>query len=136
MSVSVTPHLNFRGEARAALEFYRDALDGELTLATYGQLGGVEDPAEADLIVFGQVTAANGFRIMAFDMPAARPFHPGDSAFFVSARGDDPTELTALFERLGVGGTVVQPIGPSVWSPLYGMLVDRFAITWVLDLQG
>lgn len=136
MTVSVTPHLNFRGNARAALEFYRDALGGELSIATYGQLGQVDNPDEVDQVVFGQVVAPNGFRIMAFDMPAARPWSAGESPFFVSVRGDDAAELTTAFDNLSVGGTVVQPLAASVWAPLYGMLVDRFGITWVLDIQA
>jgi len=30
---------------------------------------------------------------------------------------------------------VIQPIGPAGWSPLYGMLKDKFGVTWVVDLE-
>jgi PhnB protein len=29
---------------------------------------------------------------------------------------------------------VVQPFGPSAWAEAYGMVKDRFGVTWVLDV--
>ena len=133
MTIDVTPHLNFRGDARAALEHYRSVFRGDLTIATYGDLGG-QDPAEAGQVVFGQVFSPDGFRVMAYDVPAARPWSAGEDPFFVSVRGADPAEVTTYWERLADGATVVQPLGPSAWAPLYGMLTDRFGVTWVLDV--
>ncbi len=43
---------------------------------------------------------------------------------------------SALWERLSQGATVVQPLAPSQWAPLYGMLTDRFGVTWVLDVAA
>jgi len=136
MSVTTVPHLNFRGDARAALEFYRAASGGELVAMTYADAGGAPDvdPAEADLVIWGQVQAPGGFHVMAFDVPAARPFDRGDASFFVSLRGQGEEEITRLWEGLSDGATVVAPLAPSQWSPLYGMLTDRFGITWVLDV--
>ena len=44
----------------------------------------------------------------------------------------------SMLNRHGLvaGATVIQPIGPSGWSPLYGMLRDRFGVTWVLDVEA
>ncbi|WP_181784651.1 VOC family protein [Pseudonocardia pini] len=134
MTVTSTTHLNFRGDAREALEFYRSVFGGELTVVTYAQLGSVPDPAEADQVMWGQVAAPNGFRVMAYDVPAARPWSRGDDPFFLSVRGDDGAEISALWERLAVGATVRAPLEPAQWSPLYGMLTDRFGVTWVLDV--
>lgn len=136
MSVNTTPHLNFRGDARAALEFYQSAFGGDLVVTTYGDMGGAEDPAEADLVVWGQVAAPNGFRVMAYDVPASRPWSRGEDPFFVSVRGDDPEELTAAWKRLAEDATVIQPLGPSAWATLYGMVKDRFGVTWVLDIPA
>ena len=134
MSITITPHLNFRGTARAALERYRDVFDGELTIATHAQEYGT-DGVEADLVAYGIVAAPSGFRIMAFDVPAERPYDPGTIPLFVSARSADLAELTATWERLAEGSTIVVPFGPSSWSPAYGMLQDAFGVTWVLDLE-
>jgi PhnB protein len=136
MSVSTAPHLNFRGDARQALEFYQKASGGDLAVITYRDMGDVENPDEADQVVWGQVRGANGFHVMAYDVPSARPFSRGDDPFFVSLRGDSADEITALWEKLADDATVIVPLAASPWAPLYGMLKDRFGITWVLDIAA
>ena len=69
MSIETTTHLNFRGTARPALEFYQSVLDGHLVVATYGDFGMPKEAPGADKVVFGQVENADGFRIMAYDIP-------------------------------------------------------------------
>lgn len=133
MSVNVTPHLNFRGNARQALEFYHTVFGGELTIASYADMGNT-DPATADHVAFGQITAGSGFRIMAYDVYAHLPWDAGQDPFFVSVRGTDPAELRSYWDALADGARIIQPIGPSQWAPLYGQLTDRFGITWVLDI--
>lgn len=134
MTVSVTNHLNFRGDARAALEFYQSVFGGDITIVTYKDAQNVQNPSEANQVMWGQVAAKNGFRVMAYDVPSRMPWDQGKNAFFVSVRGDSDKEITALWEKLSAGATVAQPLAPSGWAPLYGMLEDRFGITWVLDV--
>ncbi|WP_437726682.1 VOC family protein [Sorangium sp. So ce861] len=134
MTVSVTNHLNFRGDARAALEFYQSVFGGDITIVTYKDAHSVQAPSEADQVMWGQVAAKNGFRVMAYDVPSRTPWEQGENAFFVSVRGDSAAELSALWEKLSAGATIAQPLAPSGWTPLYGMLKDRFGVTWVLDV--
>ncbi|MFF2083723.1 VOC family protein [Nocardia sp. NPDC058176] len=133
MTVSVTPHLNFRGDARRALEFYRTVFGGELTIASYADMGN-PDPATADHVAYGQVVAENGFRVMAYDAYPHLAWDQGRDPFFVSVRGTDPAELQGYWDKLADGAEVNQPLGPAQWAPLYGQLTDRFGITWVLDI--
>lgn len=86
--------------------------------------------------VWGQVTAANGIRVMAYDVPASRPWSRGEDLFFMSLRGTDAEEIRAFWEQLADGASVVVPLAPSQWAPLYGMLQDRFGITWVVDVAS
>jgi PhnB protein len=134
MSISTVTHVNLRGDARAALEFYQGVFGGDLVAISYRDAGSVQDPAEADQIMWGQVSSADGFHIMAFDVPSSRPWSQGESPFFVSVRGRDADEITAYWERLSVKAAVVQPLAPAGWAPLYGMLTDQFGVTWVLDV--
>jgi PhnB protein len=134
MTVTTTPHLNFRGEAREALAFYARALGGEMILATYRDAGVPVAPEALNQIIWGQVAAPGGARVMAYDVPAHMAHEPGANAFFVSLRGTEAAEVEALWAGLSEGAEVVHPLGPSGWSPLYGMLRDRFGVTWVLDL--
>lgn len=134
MTITTTTHLNFRGRARAALEFYQSVFGGNLMIATHSQAYPTFPAEEADLVAFGQVQSPEGFNIMAFDVPAARPYDAGISPVFVSVRGTDQDEITRYWTGLSDGATVIQPLGPSGWTPLFGMLTDRHGVTWVLDV--
>ncbi|WP_348789326.1 VOC family protein [Leifsonia sp. NPDC080035] len=135
MSITVTTHLNFRGDARAALEFYRSVFGGRVTIASYADMG-IPDPATADHVVWGEVVSDAGFHIMAYDVYPQLPLERGQDPFFVSVRGEDAGELQRYWDALADGATVKQPLGPAQWAPLYGQLTDRFGITWVLDIAG
>lgn len=135
MTIKTAVHLNFRGDARAALAFYRSVFGGDQMLVTYADAHAVTDPAEADQILWGQVASPDGFHVMAYDVPSSRSWNPGEIPYFVSVRGDDAAALTGYWDKLSEGGSIVQPIGPAGFSPLYGMVKDVFGVTWVLDLQ-
>lgn len=134
MTVRTTTHLNFRGDAAAALELYAGVFGGEVTAVTYAQAGAVQDPSEADQVMWGQVASDAGFAVMAYDVPSRLPYDQGANAVFVSVRGADAGEVTRYWERLVEGATVIQPLAPAGWAELYGMLTDRFGVTWVLDV--
>ncbi|MEV5888517.1 VOC family protein [Nonomuraea fuscirosea] len=136
MSVKSVLHVNFRGEARAALEFYRSVFGGDLGVVTYKDAGTVADPAEADQVMWGQVAGSNGFHVMAYDVPAAMPFERGENSFFVSLTGESAEEITAYWEKLSAGADIVQPLEPSPWAPLYGMLKDRFGVVWAVNVAS
>ncbi|MFT7837890.1 VOC family protein [Saccharothrix sp. BKS2] len=135
MSVTTTTHLNFRGDARAALEFYRSVFGGDLAVVTYRDAGNVQEESEADQVMWGQVRAGNGFRVMAYDVPSRTGFDRGENSFFVSLRGEGVEEVTGYWRGLCDGATVVVPIGPAGWAPAYGMLRDRFGVVWVVDVS-
>lgn len=135
MTVTTTTHLNFRGEARAALDLYASIFGGQVVAFSYGDAHVDADGAVPDQLMWGGFEAPNGLRMMAFDVPPQRAFSRGEDSVFVSVRGDDPDEITRCFTVLAEGGTVRAPLGPAAWgSPLYGMLTDRFGITWVMDV--
>lgn len=135
MTIKATTHLNFRGDARAALAFYYSVFGGDQALITYRDAGAVQNPAEADQVMWGQVAAESGFRIMAYDVPSRLSWNPGEIPFFVSIRGDGADEISRYWEKLSDGATILQQLAPAGWSPLYGMLKDRFGVTWVLDVE-
>lgn len=135
MTIKTTTHLNFRGDARAALAFYQSVFGGKQALVTYKDAGAVQNPDEADQVMWGQVEAESGFRIMAYDVPSRLSWNPGEIPVFVSVRGSDADEVAGYWQKLAVDATILQALAPAGWSPLYGMLRDRFGITWVLDVE-
>lgn len=131
MTIKTVPHLNFRGQARDALKFYQTVFGGDLMVVTYNDLNAVQDPTEADQVIWGQVAASNGFQVMAYDVPSRLSYDPGEMPFFVSVRGDAAEEISDFWGKLSDGATILAPSG---WSPLYGMLKVRFGVTFVLDV--
>ncbi|MFE4502407.1 VOC family protein [Rhodococcus sp. NPDC056743] len=136
MTVTTTPHLNFRGDARAALEFYHSVFGGQLVVLTNEDAHSVEAPAEAQHVKFGQVLGENGFQIMAYDVPASLAYDQGEKSLFVSVRGDSVEQIEELWGRLVEGSTIVEDLTPSFFSPAYGMLRDAFGVVWVLDVAA
>ncbi|KQZ27058.1 VOC family protein [Duganella sp. Root1480D1] len=136
MSVKSVTHINLRGAARQALEAYHSVFGGHLALVTYRDAGKVADPLEAEQIMWGQVISESGFHVMAYDVPSAMNWDQGQNSFFVSVRGDTVDEISAYWEKLSHGANVIQQLAPAMWSPLYGMLNDRFGVTWVFDVAA
>lgn len=136
MAVQTTAHLNFRGQAREALNFYASVFGGNVMIVTHAQSYGTTDEAEADLVSWGQAVSDRGFAIMAFDVPAAMAYDAGEIPFFVSVRGADVAEISAYWDKLAEGGTIIHALAQSGWAKLYGMVKDRFGITWVLDVPA
>ncbi|WP_127572304.1 VOC family protein [Georgenia faecalis] len=137
MSIETVTHVNLRGTARDALELYRSVFGGDLVAVSYRDAGTVTDPADADQIMWGQVRSEAGFHLMAYDVPEGRAHDAGVAPYFVSVRGADADEIAGYWEKLtaaDAGSTVVVPLAPAGWAPLYGMVTDRFGVTWVLDV--
>lgn len=134
MTVVTTPHLNFRGNATSALNFYHSVFGGQLIAVTNEQAYSAEIPEEAQQIKFGQVIGENGFQIMAFDVPSSQSYDQGDKSLYVSVRGDSADEITELWGKLAKGSTILSDLAPSAFSPAYGMLTDAYGVTWVLDV--
>lgn len=134
MSVQVTIHLNFQGQARAALAFYQSVFGGQVTQFSYRESGMPHDPADADRIIWGQVSASNGFRIMAYDVQADKPWDQGRNAFYAVLGGAAEDEIRSLWDKLAQGAVIEQALAPAQWSPLYGMLQDRFGVAWVVNV--
>ncbi len=135
MSSNLNPYLNFQDNARQAMEFYQGALGGELTLNTFGEFHASEDPAEADKIMHALLKTPAGFTLMAADTPNQMQF-TGHSGFSVSLSGDDAAELQGYWDALSEGGQVVMPLERQIWGDTFGMVVDRFGVTWMVNIAG
>lgn len=135
MATRLNPYLGFRDNAREAMEFYRTVFGGELTLNTFGDLRASDDPAEHDKIMHGQLESPSGFTLMASDTPNSMEYTPGNN-YSVSLSGDDDAELRGYWEKLSDGGTVLEPLVQAPWGDSFGMCVDRFGVTWLVNISG
>jgi PhnB protein len=136
MTVTTTAHANFRGQAREALAFYHSVFGGDLSLATYADIHSAESPQQADHIAFGRVKAPNGFDIMAYDVQPSKDYDPGENAFYITLQGTSTDEIKAYWDGLADGATTILiPLGPAPFAPLYGMLTDRHGVTWIVGVE-
>jgi PhnB protein len=128
----LNPYLSFDGDARQALEFYKEVFGGDLTLNTFGDFGQPGAP-ESDKIMHGMLETPSGFTLMGADTPPGMGYTPG-SAFSVSLSGDDDSELRGYWEKLSVGGTVSVPLDKQMWGDVFGMCTDRFGVPWMVNI--
>ena len=133
MSITLDPYLNFRGNAREAMEFYRGVFGGELTTSTFKEFGASSDPSEDDLVMHADLHGSDGVRFMAADVPQRMEYRSGSNVT-MSLSGDDETKLRTIFERLASGGTVTHPLMKAQWGDTFGMCTDRFGIGWMVDI--
>jgi PhnB protein len=132
-TVQLNPYLHFQDQARDAMAFYRDVFGGELTAQTFAEGGMSGHPANDDRIMHAQLVTPHGLVLMASDVPDGVPHQPG-SAISVSLSGDDEPALTGFFEALSGAGTVIEPLTPAPWGDQFGMCIDRFGTTWMVNI--
>ncbi len=135
MPTTLNPYLNFRGNAREAMEFYRDVFGGDLTISTFADLQAAMDPSENDLVMHSDLQTPNGLRFMAADVPDRMEFQPGNN-FSMSLSGDSESELRGYFDKLADGGTVIMPLEKASWGDTFGMCIDRFAVRWLVNVSA
>jgi PhnB protein len=135
MSAQLNAYLNFRDNAREAMEFYREVFGGTLTLSTFGEMHASSDPSEDDLVMHSQLDGEHGIVFMASDTPRRMDHRPGTN-FSMSLSGDDEALLSRWYERLAVGGTVTMPLEKAPWGDTFGMCLDRFGVSWLVNISG
>jgi PhnB protein len=136
MATTLNPYLNFRGNTREAMGFYRDVFGGDLTTATFKDFGASTDPSEDDLIMHADLQAPDGVRVMAADVPTRMEYEPGTNDFAMSLSGEDENELRGYFDKLADGGTVTMPLEKAAWGDMFGMCTDRFGIRWLVNVNA
>ena len=132
MSTRLNPYVAFDGNAREAMEFYREVFGGDLRVNTFGEYG-TDDPATADKTMHAILETPNGFTLMASDTPPGSQMTRGDN-ITISVSGDDGAELRGYWEKLSDGGSVTMPLEKQMWGDEFGMCVDRFGVSWMVNI--
>ncbi len=131
----LNPYFNFDGKAKEAMEFYKNALGGQLTMSTFKEGGMPVEPSEAEKIMHAMLIAENGITIMASDTPKEWTLNPGNN-ISISLSGDNAAELQGYWDKLSVGGTIDQPLAKAPWGDTFGMFTDKFGIRWLVNIAG
>jgi PhnB protein len=132
MASRLNPYISFDGNAREAMEFYKQVLGGELTINTFGEFGAPDGPG-ADNVMHAQLESPSGFTLMASDTPPGMEYKPGDN-ISISLSGDDADELRGYWDKLSGNGTVTMPLEKQMWGDEFGSCVDQFGITWLVNI--
>ncbi|WP_309127521.1 VOC family protein [Microbacterium sp.] len=133
--VVLNPYLTFRDNARTALEFYQSVLGGTLDISTFGSMPDMGyDPGDSELVMHAQLTTEDGLVLMASDTPSGVEFRR-PQGISVSLSGPESDRLHSVWTGLGDGATVTMPLAPAPWGGEFGMLVDRFGISWLVAID-
>ncbi|MDT2010210.1 VOC family protein [Rhodococcus opacus] len=132
MASRLNPYISFAGNAREAMEFYQGVFGGTLNLNTFGEYGS-PDAEGADKIMHGMLETDSGFTLMGADTPPGMEHNPGTN-IAVSLSGDDADRLRGYWEKLCDGGTVSMPLEKQVWGDEFGACLDRFGISWMVNI--
>ncbi|MEE4578715.1 VOC family protein [Paenibacillus polymyxa] len=136
--MSAIVYLNFDGVAEQAIDFYSKALNAkEVKKVKFKDFP--QDPNyplpknELNMIMESSVEFAGG-KIMMSDVLPSMMAVTGEivkgNNVFISLVNDDKQTLEEYFKHLSVGGHVVMPLTNTPWSSCFGMLVDKFGISW------
>lgn len=138
---SVSPYLNFKGNAEEALEFYKSVFGGEfigvMRFRDFGEDAmGVEE-GDRDKIAHIALPLVEGINLMASDVVGreADQFNAGNNTY-IYLELDTSDEADRLFAGLSEGGRVEMPLQPTAWAEKYGTCVDRYGIQWMMSYTG
>jgi len=134
MATTLSPYLGFGDTTREAMTFYQGALGGDLQISTFGDLGN-DNPDESGLVMHAALTTPAGFTLFAADTPSSHGPAPVPGGFSVSIFGDDEAELRGYWDKLSDGATVTMPLENAPWGDTFGMLTDKFGVSWMVNIS-
>lgn len=135
--MSVNVYLFFEGRAEEAIEFYKKTLGAQVDFMMRMSDSPEPPPPECAAMPSDAIMHAS-FRIgdtvlMASDAPPSgdKPF----KGFSLSVDARDEADAQRIYDALAAGGKADMPLGKTFWSPCFGMLTDRFGISWMVGVE-
>ncbi len=135
MQSTLNPYLNFRDNAREAMEFYKTVFGGKLAMSTFKEYNTSQYPSEDNKVMHAMLEADNGITFMASDTPNRMEYKAGTN-YSMSLSGDNEAELNGYFEKLSADGNVTMPLEKAPWGDTFGMLTDKFGVAWLVNIAG
>jgi PhnB protein len=128
------PYLSFNGNCADAMRFYETVLKGKLQMMlTYGEAPGGSEcaPEGKNLIMHAYLVLQDGF-LMAGDSPPGMPYE-GMTGIMLTLSYPTQSEAVEVFHALADGGKVTMPLAPTFWAKTFGMVTDRFGVSWGIN---
>jgi PhnB protein len=132
------PYLNFDGRCEEALNFYKQAIGAEIVCLM--RLGESPEPCDPAMVPPGSENKVmhSTFKIGESTLMASDCGCSGQSKFSgvsISLTAADPDHAAKLFAALSEGGRVEMPLGKTFFSPSFGVLQDRFGLSWMVYVE-
>lgn len=134
MQTKLHPYLSFSGNCQEAMEFYKSVFGGKLEMTNYLDGGMSRSADDEKLIMHAMLEAENGVTFMASDGKSDTEIH--EASVQLSLSGDNAEELTAYFEKLSEGGQVREPLVQAPWGDTFGMLTDKYGMSWMVNIAA
>ena len=132
--MKLVPYLHFGGNAREAINFYKDALQGEITmLSTYGESPMPCDDDYKDKLVHARLIFDDNM-IMISDSFKGQPVSTHGN-IQLSVDVEDEKKLEQVFSKMAEGGTITMPLADQFWGAKFGMLADKFGVSWMFNCE-
>jgi PhnB protein len=128
----IAAYLNFDGNCREAMTFYKKCLDADLQMTPFSEVPG-DIPKEAKNRIMHARLAKGSAVLMASDTLPGMPFQPGNN-LWVTLDCESLPEIEKVFTALSEEATIRMPLQETFWAARYGMLTDRFGVNWMLNL--
>jgi len=133
--VTLNPYLSFKNTARPAMEFYHSVFGGELTTSTFAASGAPVEKGEEELLMHSQITVNGKPFLMAADTPQHMAFVPAAGISISLSGGQvDDASLRDYWAKLSASGRILQPLEKAPWGDAFGMCVDGYGITWMVNI--
>jgi PhnB protein len=132
----VEAYLFFEGRCDEALEFYRRALGAEVTMLMRFKESpdpGMCLPGAGEKVMHANLRIGDT-SVMVSDGRCEGP--PSFQGFALSLAMTDEAEAARRFAAPSEGGKVLMPLSKTFWSPLFGMVADRFGVSWMINVTA
>lgn len=137
--MQVRPYLFFNGRCEEAVEFYCKALGAEVEmLVRYKDspeplAHGLVPPGSEDKVMHTSVRIGDT-TLMASDGSCSGP--TSFQGFSLSVAVPNEADAEGVFAALGDGGQVQMPLAKTFWTPRFGMVADRFGVSWMVSVAA
>lgn len=128
--MTLTPYIMFPGNCEAALNFYVQALQGEIRDLSRFEGSPAEGMSTDKQKVMHAHFAARGVFFMASD--GGNESAPGGMVH-LSLNFEEGGQIDTVFNALGEGGKVTMPLQDTFWGARFGMLTDKFGVNWMFN---
>ena len=134
MKADLSAYITFEGRAREALEHYQTALGGKVLIETFRKYEIPTAPGHEDDVVYGVLRTDDGFVLRIKDRASdEEPVEQG-TAWALCLNGEEAERLTACWNALTEGATIIEPLQEMPWGDLNGALIDAFGIRWSVNI--